>query len=335
MKLETRESLDSSHPWLCFWILNGLRILGEKIPDSVAKKTISILRACQDPSGGFTGGPGQVSHLAATYAACMALSCVGTEEALSLIDKKGVRTFLYQMRRSSGAFTMNLDGEEDTRAVYCAVSVAVLLNIPLRPLFDLSPFWLADCQTYEGGFGAVPGCEAHGGYTYCALAALYLLEKPMLCDLRSLVRWLSARQTRYEGGFQGRTNKLVDSCYSFWQGAAFPLVQQALSTDPDSVHVPMNSWLFDKVLLRQYVLLCCQNADGICDKPGKGSDYYHTCYALGGLSIAHHEFLFDEYNDELADDDLNILEKLHPAFNLTLDAFDTARSFFLPSSDVS
>lgn len=45
---------------------------------------------------------------------------------------------------------MNLDGEEDSRAVYCAVSVAVLLNIPLRPLFDLSPFWLADCQTYEG-----------------------------------------------------------------------------------------------------------------------------------------------------------------------------------------
>ena len=25
------------------------------------------------------------------------------------------------------------------------------------------------------------------------------------------------RQVRLEGGFQGRTNKLVDSCYSFWQ----------------------------------------------------------------------------------------------------------------------
>ena len=24
-------------------------------------------------------------------------------------------------------------------------------------------------------------------------------------------------QCRLEGGFQGRTNKLVDSCYSYWQ----------------------------------------------------------------------------------------------------------------------
>ena len=29
---------------------------------------------------------------------------------------------------------------------------------------------------------------------------------------------------RVEGGFQGRTNKLVDSCYSFWMGGIFPLL---------------------------------------------------------------------------------------------------------------
>lgn len=33
---------------------------------------------------------------------------------------------------------------------------------------------------------------------------------------------------RYEGGFQGRTNKLVDGCYSFWQGGAFPLLHSLL-----------------------------------------------------------------------------------------------------------
>jgi hypothetical protein len=27
-----------------------------------------------------------------------------------------------------------------------------------------------------------------------------------------------------EGGFNGRTNKLVDGCYSFWQGAVLPLL---------------------------------------------------------------------------------------------------------------
>ena len=30
---------------------------------------------------------------------------------------------------------------------------------------------------------------------------------------------------RWEGGFQGRTNKLVDGCYSFWQGGAGALLE--------------------------------------------------------------------------------------------------------------
>lgn len=34
---------------------------------------------------------------------------------------------------------------------------------------------------------------------------------------------------KLEGGFQGRTNKLVDSCYSFWQGGAFPLIYTVLA----------------------------------------------------------------------------------------------------------
>ena len=27
-----------------------------------------------------------------------------------------------------------------------------------------------------------------------------------------------------EGGFNGRTNKLIDSCYSFWQGSIFNML---------------------------------------------------------------------------------------------------------------
>ena len=29
-----------------------------------------------------------------------------------------------------------------------------------------------------------------------------------------------------EGGFNGRTNKLVDGCYSFWQGGIFQVLQK-------------------------------------------------------------------------------------------------------------
>lgn len=65
------------------------------------------------------------------------------------------------------------------------------------------------CQTYEGGFGGVPGMEAHGGYSFCGLAALMLMGKGHLCDTNSLLRWAANRQMRLEGGFQ------VQSSWSF------------------------------------------------------------------------------------------------------------------------
>jgi hypothetical protein len=48
------------------------------------------------------------------------------------------------------------------------------------------------------------------------------LASPHCCqshriDLEGQRRWLLHMQTRQEGGFRGRTNKLVDSCYSYWQ----------------------------------------------------------------------------------------------------------------------
>ena len=39
---------------------------------------------------------------------------------------------------------------------------------------------------------------------------------------------LSSPQGAVEGGFMGRTNKLVDGCYSFWQAGAFPLLAALL-----------------------------------------------------------------------------------------------------------
>lgn len=46
-------------------------------------------------------------------------------------------------------------------------------------------------------------------------------------NYKSLLRWLTQMQgSEIElGGFKGRTNKLVDGCYSWWVGGAFPLLQ--------------------------------------------------------------------------------------------------------------
>lgn len=43
------------------------------------------------------------------------------------------------------------------------------------------------CQTYEGGFAGVPGMEAHGGYAFCGLAALFLIGKENLINLPAFI----------------------------------------------------------------------------------------------------------------------------------------------------
>ena len=47
--------------------------------------------------------------------------------------------------------------------------------------------WIVLCQTYEGGFGACPGVEAHGGYTFCGVASMKLLRKDYLFDVDNLL----------------------------------------------------------------------------------------------------------------------------------------------------
>lgn len=51
-------------------------------------------------------------------------------------------------------------------------------------------------QTYEGGLGGEPGTEAHGGYTFCGLAALHLAGRADALSLPALLHWAVHRQVR-------------------------------------------------------------------------------------------------------------------------------------------
>ncbi|XP_059770435.1 protein farnesyltransferase subunit beta isoform X1 [Balaenoptera ricei] len=222
------ECLDASRPWLCYWILHSLELLDEPIPQMVATDVCQFLELCQSPEGGFGGGPGQYPHLAPTYAAVNALCIIGTEEAYDVINREKLLQYLYSLKQPDGSFLMHVGGEVDVRSAYCAASVASLTNIITPDLFEGTAEWIARCQNWEGGIGGVPGMEAHGGYTFCGLAALVILKKERFLNLKSLLQWVTSRQMRFEGGFQGRCNKLVDGCYSFWQAGLLPLLHRAL-----------------------------------------------------------------------------------------------------------
>lgn len=66
--------------------------------------------------------------------------------------------------------------------------------------------------------------ESHGGTTFCAVAALKLSDQLDVLSpkvIEQIKRWLIFRQ---EDGFNGRPNKPVDTCYSFWIGSTLKIL---------------------------------------------------------------------------------------------------------------
>lgn len=178
--------------------------------------------------GGFGGGASQMPHSATTFASVCSLCILVTSggkaahQAKHLIEK--IRMPMYRWMASlltpeTGAYRMHTDGEIDVRATYTILSCAKLLGIASPFLCQESvPAFIRSCQTFEGGLGGEPWSEAHGGYAYCGVAALQILGRLQVLDIPALTGWLARRQMAFEGGFSGRSNKLVDGCYSFWQG---------------------------------------------------------------------------------------------------------------------
>lgn len=160
-----------------------------------------IILRCRDPKGGFAGGPGQYPHLAPTYAAVNSLCSIGTASAYRAIDRDTLVDFLFSVRQPDGSFRLHVDGEMDVRGAYCAVAVAKLTNMPqevLNRLFQGTGDWIASCQTYEGGFGGTPDLEAHGGYTFCGIAALALLDEGHKCDKQQLLVGINGISSHYQ-----------------------------------------------------------------------------------------------------------------------------------------
>lgn len=290
---------DANHTWMIYWLTNGYNIVAknpdfllsnhELIKEKVSKCIIN------NGKGGIGGGANQLGHLASAYAGILTLASI-KEYALLAEIRTNLYTWIMSLKLPDGSFRMHYNGESDTRSTYCALIISSLLNVQTPPLLYNCREYLNSCQTYEGGFSGTPGTEAHGGYTFCALASYFLLYNDKFefysqesFDLQSLTRWATMQQYQLEGGLAGRTNKLVDACYSFWVGGCFSMLETIVDSTTSS--------LFSRTGLKNYILRCCQNkTGGFRDKPGKSVDFYHTNYTLCGLSICEHKL---KLNDNL------------------------------------
>jgi len=141
--------------------------------------------------------------------------------------------------------------------------------------------YILKSQTYEGAFGQSPGLEAHGGSTYCALAALSMLGKLENLDQRvknKCQKWCCLRLNK---GFNGRPNKQDDTCYTYWIGGALKLLS---STE---------NFANEQVLHCVKYVLSTQDGitGGLAKWPENMPDPMHTYLGLAGLSIASYSDL--------------------------------------------
>ncbi|KAJ7076543.1 terpenoid cyclases/protein prenyltransferase alpha-alpha toroid [Mycena belliarum] len=335
-------SQDASQPWLMYWTLHAFSILQVGLDPGNKQRAIDTIMAWQHPDGGFGGGPKQAPHLLPTYAAVSALAIAGRPGeggGWDQIDRPKMYDFFMSLKQPDGSFLVARHSEVDVRGIYCLLVTATLLDIITPELVAGTAAFVASCQTYEGGFSSAsqpyygppssttapptllqsprPALgEAHGGYTFCALASWVMLQ-PFLpspsspsqpkINRKSLVRWLVQMQGAPVelGGFKGRTNKLVDGCYSWWVGGAFALLESLginsasvapISVEKDGQTETDTDWddiddsLMNRKALQEYILYAGQHpVGGLRDKPPKNADAYHTLYCLAGLSSAQHK----------------------------------------------
>jgi protein farnesyltransferase subunit beta len=172
-------------------------------------------------------------------------------------------------------------------------------------------------------------------------------------NTRTLAGWLSARQKAPDSGFAGRTNKLVDGCYSHWVGGCWSLLAASLQPGP-SPHPD----LFSHEALARYVLGCAQELrkagekptsrkGGFKDKPSKPVDAYHSHYNLAGLGAAQFapEYvpssnglgaapLTEAFNWKVARvadgpwEEEDLIKPVHPVFVVQVDKALACRKYF-------
>jgi len=230
-------------PFLYFILsgLDSLSAIDQALPPNEQANIIDWLyNYCLHDDGGFMpsttfGAAMASSHVTMTYSALICLLILGD-------DLKGLNRGLLLKNLEkfqsplTGAIRASPTEETDLRFSYCALAIYYILqgrrgDVPTS--FDISKAldFVDNCQTYEGGYAQLPGLEAHGGSTYCALACLKIGDREPKHKSK-LTRWLAMRQERVVDasapscGFAGRVNKIADSCYSFWVGSCLGMLGQ-------------------------------------------------------------------------------------------------------------
>lgn len=226
-----------------------------------------------------------------------------------ILDRHKIMKFVQKCQvdlgPEKGAFVPALDpdgkplGETDIRHCYIATSIRKLCKYDRLPYEDrindinvenLKHF-LLDRLSITGGFSSLKYTEPHLGLTFCALATFRLLEIKLPQQVYdTMVDFLCRRQVDYPkytkrnyecweseeiGGFNGRTNKSSDACYSWWCTASLCMLDRNLL---GLVNIPSAV---------KFLLHSCQNQimGGFAKDSYSSPDPLHSYLALASLAL--------------------------------------------------
>lgn len=224
-------SNDSNRMLLAFFMVSALDLLDvwkDSTNSEEKEGYVQWIYNCQHPDGGFRGFPGtnlgddktteenkvwDPANLPATYLALASLTILG--DNLERVERKKCLLWLNSLQREHGDFGETLgeggkvEGGTDTRFGYSAAVVRWILrgwtegsvdDVPDIRVDDLVKC-IQTSQSYDGGISEAAFHESHAGLTYCAIAALYFLDRlppkstEGLPDPELTLRWLVSRQT--------------------------------------------------------------------------------------------------------------------------------------------
>ncbi|KAG6273717.1 hypothetical protein E4U48_002824 [Claviceps purpurea] len=233
---------DSSRLTFAFFIVSALDLLSSPLTPQDRSSIRTWVLSLQHPQGGFCGSathmlvgqdsPKGSANLAATFFALLLLGLAADtdDEAASAfagVERKKLLRWMKKLQRPDGSFGQVLwEGESvggrDMRHSYLASCIRWMLgggaqkegdgaereeDVDVEGMID----HVRHTQTYDGGVAEALDHEAHAGYAYCAVGALYMLDRPPsstpshsspaiergVPDRTALIRFLVHRQFRY------------------------------------------------------------------------------------------------------------------------------------------
>ncbi|XP_052477333.1 protein farnesyltransferase subunit beta isoform X1 [Gossypium raimondii] len=328
--------------------VNSLVTLGgDKAFSSINReKLYMFLRQMKDASGGFRMHDGGEIDVRACYTA------ISVASLLNILDDElvqNVGNYILSCQTYEGGISGEPGSEAHGGYTFCGLATMILINEVDR--LDLSSLtdWVVFRQGVEGGFQGRTNKLVDGCYSFWQGGIFALLKrlnstkgvKPIplgdgegsgeespqttassdAAGEEGLNEDLSLGGSHSEIGDQNNTSSqvnVIDIDHNHSKGHA--------NVEP----------LFNSLALQQYILLCSQELNGgLRDKPGKSRDHYHTCYCLSGLSVCQRSWLEDEDSPPLPRAVLgpysNLLEPIHPLYNVVLDRYRGAHEFFTKS----